>query len=144
MTAIVAYIAWLSKGVPVGVDPRGRGSPRVDIRNLKPDPANGKLIYDAKCSACHGPQGAGIYDAEGNPAFPALWGDKSFNIGAGMARLTNAVPFVKANMPQNEPNSLGAQEALDVSAYFTAQPRPDFAAKHRDWPLGGKPADARY
>jgi len=144
MTAIVAYIAWLSIGAPVGVDPPGRGSPRLDFKNLKPDPANGKLVYDAKCAACHGPQGAGIYDAEGNPAFPALWGDKSFNIGAGMARLSNAVPYVKANMPQNEPGALSVQEALDVSAYFTTQPRLDFAAKRRDWPNGGKPADARY
>jgi thiosulfate dehydrogenase len=144
MTAMVAYIAWLSKGAPVGVDPPGRGLPRLDYKNLRPDPANGRLVYDAKCAACHGSQGAGIYDAEGNPAFPALWGDKSFNIGAGMARLSNAVPFVKANMPQAEPGSLSVQDALDVSAYFTMQPRPDFAGKHRDWPNGGKPADARY
>jgi thiosulfate dehydrogenase len=47
-------------------------------------------------------------------------------------------------MPPNEPGSFSVQEALDASAYFTTQPRPDFAAKHRDWLNGGKPADARY
>jgi thiosulfate dehydrogenase len=36
------------------------------------------------------------------------------------------------------------QEAYDVAAYFTRQPRPDFKAKKGDWPNGGKPADARY
>jgi len=29
-------------------------------------------------------------------------------------------------------------------AYFTRQPRPDFPGKDKDWPKGGKPADARY
>jgi thiosulfate dehydrogenase len=144
MTAMVAYIAWLSKGMPVGVEPPGRGAPKLELKGLKPDLANGKSVYEAKCAACHGAQGAGIYDGDGNPAFPALWGDRSFNVGAGMARLYTATPFVRANMPQTEAGSLSVQEALDVSAYFTTQPRPDFADKHKDWPAGGKPADARY
>jgi thiosulfate dehydrogenase len=36
------------------------------------------------------------------------------------------------------------QEAVDVAEYFSHQPRPDFANKHKDWPNGKKPADARY
>ena len=36
------------------------------------------------------------------------------------------------------------QEAVDVAAYFSQQPRPDFADKLKDWPKGGKPVDARY
>ena len=36
------------------------------------------------------------------------------------------------------------QEAYDVAAYFTQQPRPDFKGKKADWPNGGKPKDARY
>jgi thiosulfate dehydrogenase len=80
----------------------------------------------------------------GEYLFPAVWEPKSFNIGAGMARLNNAAAFVKANMPLGRGNTLSDQEAFDVAAYFIAQPRPDFAAKSADWPKGGKPADARY
>jgi len=31
-----------------------------------------------------------------------------------------------------------------VAAYFIRQPRPDFPAKLRNWPKGGKPDDAPY
>jgi len=35
-------------------------------------------------------------------------------------------------------------DAVDVAAYFTRKPRPDFAAKSRDWPKGDKPSDVPY
>jgi thiosulfate dehydrogenase len=61
-----------------------------------------------------------------------------------MARLNNAAGFVKRNMPLGQGNNLSNRDALDVAAYFTRQPRPDFAAKSRDWPRGDKPSDAPY
>jgi thiosulfate dehydrogenase len=61
-----------------------------------------------------------------------------------MARLGTAAAFVKAAMPLGQGNTLTDQEAFDVAAYFTQQPRPDFARKHLDWPKGDKPTDARY
>ena len=76
--------------------------------------------------------------------YPPLWGPKSFNIGAGMARLNTAAAFVRANMPLGQGGLLSEQEAFDVAAFFTRQPRPDFAGKLQDWPKGGKPDDARY
>lgn len=145
MTAMVAYMTWLSKDVPMGTKHvAGRGTPKVDFSALKVDLDNGKKVYAAQCAACHGADGQGMYDANGTPLFPAVWGEKSFNVGAGMARLYTAASFVKANMPQTAPGSLSAQDALDVSAYFTTQPRPDFPDKVHDWPKGGKPKDARY
>ncbi|MNY71350.1 hypothetical protein D3C86_2096700 [compost metagenome] len=39
---------------------------------------------------------------------------------------------------------LSDQEAVDVAAWFSQQPRPDFPDKVKDWPNGGKPVDARY
>jgi len=61
-----------------------------------------------------------------------------------MARIGNAAAFVKANMPLGQGNTLTDQEALDVAAFFTHQPRPDFQDKAKDWPNGDKPTDARY
>jgi len=61
-----------------------------------------------------------------------------------MARLGNAAGFVKTNMPMGKGNMLSNNDAIDVAAYFTRQPRPDFAAKARDWAKGDKPRDAPY
>lgn len=100
---------------------------------------------------CHGADGEGIKNAKGQWVYPPLWGDESFNIGAGMARTYTAAAFVKRNMPIGMHNKfplgqggLTDQEAVDVAEYFSHQPRPDFAGKVKDWPNGKKPADARY
>src|SRR5262245_36314352 len=143
MRGILAYVWWLSKDVPTGVAVRGRGFARVSM-SRPADPKRGKSVYASKCAICHGADGQGRDGPNGEYLFPALWGPKSFNIGAGMARLSNAAGFVKANMPVGQGNSLSDADALDVAAYFTRQPRPDFAAKSRDWPKGDKPSDAPY
>lgn len=143
MRGILAYMWWLSSNVPTGVDVEGRGFKRIKAERA-PDPAKGKEIYAAKCSVCHGPDGQGMYGPNGEYQFPALWGPKSFNIGAGMARLNTAAAFVKANMPLGQGGSLSDQDAYDVAAFFTRQPRPDYADKAKDWPKGDKPKDARY
>ena len=101
-------------------------------------------VYAEKCASCHGADGQGKYGEQGQTFYPPLWGPRSFNIGAGMGRLNTAAAFVKANMPGGQGGTLTDQEAFDVAAYFTQQPRPDFADKDKDWPLGGKPKDARY
>ena len=143
MRGILAYIWWLSKDVPTGATVRGRGFARVQI-GRPPDPTRGEKVYATKCAVCHGTDGEGREGPNGEYLFPALWGPQSFNIGAGMARLGNAAGFVKTNMPQGQENTLSNSDAIDVAAYFTRQPRPDFAAKSRDWPKGDKPADAPY
>jgi hypothetical protein len=83
--------------------------------------------------------------------YSPLWGDESFNIGAGMARTYSAAAFVKRNMPigMHERFPLGQgglsdQEAVDVSAYFAKEPRPDYPDKVNDWPKDKRPSDARY
>jgi len=143
MRGILAYIWWLSKDVPTGVEVRGRGFARVPM-SRPGDPKRGETLYAAKCAVCHGADGQGRDGPNGEYMFPALWGPKSFNIGAGMARLGNAAGFVKTNMPVGQGNTLSDADALDVAAYFTHQPRPDFAAKTRDWPNGDKPSDSPY
>jgi len=142
MNAIVAYMTWLSRDVPVGREVEGRGFKRIKPAP-KPDADHGKEIYATKCASCHGQDGQGVLTADGGYAFPALWGDRSFNIGAGMARLHTAAAFVKGNMPLGQ-GSLSDQDAYDVTEWFIHQQRPDFAGKAQDWPRGGKPEDARY
>ena len=142
MTAILMYIQWLSTGVPVGVEVVGRGMGDVD-NSLKPDPIHGKQIYSAKCAACHGATGEGIKESSGTYAFPPVWGNASFNVGAGLARTYTAAGFIKHNMPLGQGNSLSDQDAVDVAEYITHQPRPAFPAARNDYPYGKKPQDAR-
>lgn len=143
MTDIVAYMTWLSKGYRVGGQITGSGMPRLNLKSA-PDIAAGKTTYETKCASCHQTNGAGVVGGDGKVAIPALWGDTSFNIGAGMARLQTAAGFVKHNMPLGQGGTLTDEEAQNVAAYFTTKPRPDFRRKAQDWPKGEKPSDARY
>ncbi len=142
MIGLLAYIAWLSQGVPTGVEVIGRG-----FRDLsapaKPDPVHGNALYAQKCAACHGATGQGLAGAGNAFVFPPLWGPRAFNTGAGMARVSIAAAFVQAKMPLGNGGTLTDQEAFDIAAYFTAQPRPIFAAAAKDWPKGERPVDAR-
>lgn len=142
MNNILAYMQWLSSGVPTGSSAKGRGFGPVDQKLVAND-VHGKEIYAAKCASCHGATGAGINNPDGSYVFPPVWGDASFNDGAGMARTYTAAAFVKYNMPLGQGRTLSDQEALDVAAFFTHQPRPVYAQKVKDWPKGDKPKDAR-
>jgi thiosulfate dehydrogenase len=144
MLGLLSYMAWLSQGVPTGMSVAGRGFEEVTLpAATQVNPARGKTLYAEKCSACHGADGQGMAGANGAYLFPPLWGPKSFNVGAGMARLGNAAGFVKVNMPLGSGNTLSAADSIDIAAYFTRQPRPAFTAGAADWPKGDKPADAR-
>ena len=151
MQAMIAYMKWLAQGLPHGAVVAVANSGNIDM-SLTPDPIHGARLYKMHCASCHGDNGEGKRDMSGNMAFPPLWGDESFNIGAGMARTYKAAAFVKYNMPMGMHTGglwgaghvLTDQEAIDVAEYFTHQPRPDFPAKVNDWPNGKKPKDARY
>lgn len=143
MDAFVAYIGWLSRDVPRGSEVIGRGFPPIERPPIV-DPDNGGHVYAARCASCHGASGEGRRQDDGSYQFPPLWGDRTFNIAAGMARLDTAAAFVRHNMPLGQPESLTLTDAYDIAAYFTEQPRADYAAKSGDWPRGGKPRDARY
>lgn len=137
LSAIVAYIDWLSQNVPQGSAVPWRGIPRL-VSSHQPDSLSGKTVYEKKCVFCHGSDGQGTMTA------PPVWGPQSYNIGAGMARLGVAASFIKANMPRGWGWTVTDDEAIDVAAYINSQPRPDFPGKIHDWPKGGKPADVPY
>ena len=142
MNNILAYMQWLSTDVPTGTSVKGRGFAPVD-RKLIANVGNGKKVYADKCASCHGADGLGTKNQAGGYTFPPVWGQDSFNDGAGMARTYNAAAFVKHNMPLGQGGALTDQEAIDVAEYFTHQPRPVYAGKAGDWPKGDRPKDAR-
>jgi len=140
---MLTYIQWLSTGVPVGSSVVGRGMGTIDTAR-KPNAARGKQVYTAKCASCHGDDGGGIANPAGGYVFPPVWGNASFNVGAGMARTYTSAAFIKHNMPLGQGDSLSDQDAVDVADYVAHQPRPAFAAGKADYPKGDKPGDARH
>ena len=136
MREIVAYLAFMSRGVPPPGDIPGMGVRTLEP--LHPDTVQGQAIFAETCSRCHG------VDGGGTPLAPPLWGSRSFNIGAGMARLRTAAAFIRDNMPNDRAVVLSDQHAYDVAGYILSRPRPDFARKGDDWPNGDPPPDVAY
>ncbi len=136
MRDIIAYLAFLSRGTPVGIDMEGQGVPALPA--LTGDTLRGHVVFVSTCVVCHGANGGGT------AAAPPLWGVRSYNIGAGMARVQSAARFIHQVMPRDRPGSLTPQQAIDVASYINSRPRPDFAGKENDWPHGGAPPDVAY
>jgi thiosulfate dehydrogenase len=150
MRAMVAFMDWMKGNAKPDGKIEGRGIGKIDSK-LIPDPARGENLYKSDCAACHGESGEGRKKADNVWIFPPLWGDSSFNVGAGIARTFKAAAFIKSNMPighgQNFPQGQGGlpdQDAVDIAEFFTHKPRPDFPEKINDWPKGDRPEDARY
>jgi len=121
MTAIVTYYAWISKGLPIYGPVPWLGLPKITSTHTA-DTAAGKAVYAAKCALCHGVGGDGTATA------PPVWGAKSFNDGAGMAKPETLASFAQNNMPLGNPD-LNVEQAIDVAAFVTTQSRPHFPQK---------------
>lgn len=128
MRDILAYLDSL------GHAPRPTGP---DTVRLVGDVASGKRVYAATCARCHGLAGAG-------GLAPAVWGSKSYSIGAGLARQTVLATFVRWNMPYDHKDTLSNQRSADVAAYVLSRPRQDHPGKAHDWPKGDPPDDVAY
>lgn len=145
MQAILAYIEWLGSGLERGTRPKGSGLAELAFLDRAADTTNGTAIYTAKCASCHLQDGQGILAADGRSyQYPPLWGPNSYNIGAGLYRLSRFAGYVRNNMPLGatwEAPQLTEAEAWDVAAYINSRQRPSRDLS-RDWPrIAGKPVD---
>ncbi|GAA0881116.1 hypothetical protein GCM10009119_40860 [Algoriphagus jejuensis] len=145
MNAMVAYIAWLGKEVPKGESPKGVGLYDVPILDRAADPVRGRSVYDTQCASCHQTDGQGIANADNSGyLYPPLWGENSYNSGAGLFRLSRFAGYVKANMPfgaSYQRPLLTDQQAWDVAAYVNSLDRPQKDLS-MDWPdKSKKPMD---
>lgn len=144
MRAIVTYMHWLSQGIPVGAKVSGAEFPQVDrkmIMSRAADPKAGAKVYTEHCAVCHGDNGEGQKNeglANGY-LYPPLWGDDSYNTGAGMYRVIRAADWIVANMPlgaSHENRILTDDEAYDVAAYINDydKKRPIKKGRENDFP----------
>ena len=85
MKAIYAYVQWLGKNVPRG-DAKGDTSiMKLPYLNRAASPEAGKTVYIYQCRSCHGDNGQGLLNTDSTAyPYPPLWGEHSYNDGAGI------------------------------------------------------------
>jgi len=138
MRAMVAYLKWIGSEVPKGKKPIGAGLEELPFLNRAADVDKGKQVFLTKCQSCHGENGQGVFNHDSSfYLYPPLWGPNSYNVSAGLFRLSRFASFVKNNMPfglasHNSPQ-LTDEEAWDVAAFVNSQPRPERFFSY-DWP----------
>jgi thiosulfate dehydrogenase len=145
MQAIKAYITFIGSNVEKGKKAEGSGFKDLAFLDRAANPENGKSVYIAKCQSCHQDNGQGVFNADKSEyTYPALWGEHSFNDGAGLYRISNFAKYVKYNMPQgaNYQNPmLNDEEAWDVAVFVLTRNRPHINVP-KDWPdISKKPID---
>ena len=144
--AIEAYIKWVGKEIPLGMTPKGTGIYKLPYINRAADPTKGKLAYQQKCQSCHGNEGQGQLAGNGIVyEYPPLWGEHSYNIGAGLYRISRFAGYIYSNMPLNNTQhnnpTLSVEECWDIAAFVNSQPRPTKDLS-KDWPdISKKPVD---
>ena len=144
--AIYAYIKWVGQDVKKNQKPVGSGIEKLPFLERAADPLKGNKVYIAQCQSCHGTNGEGQVSLNKiSYEYPPLWGDHSYNTGAGLFRISNFAGYIKSNMPfkiatHNSP-TLTNEEAWDVAAFVNSQPRPKKDLSN-DWPdISKKPFD---
>ncbi len=146
--AMIAYINWIGQGVKKGEKLKGTASEKLPFLTVAADPVKGQAVYTAKCKVCHGSNGEGLMAADKRAyTYPPLWGQHSYNDGAGMYRIGNLAGFVKNNMPFGatyKSPQLTNEEAWNVAAFINSQPRAHYDQR-KDWnDLKNKPIDLPF
>jgi thiosulfate dehydrogenase len=126
--AVTAYITSLSQGQTLRMNskrPIGPGA--IKLLAVKPDQADiqrGAALYTSRCAECHQKDGQGDKDN------PPVWGERSYNDGAGLSSVENLAAWLKVAMPLDD-TDLTDQQALDIAAYVNSHKRSHFEiSKH--------------
>jgi len=144
--ALAAYLAWLSRGYQVGKNPSWRGQNTIPQKSLVPlaqlDPKKGEASYTERCVSCHGADGQGVFVGDKRPG--PLWGPKSWNDGAGAARVYTLAGIIRYTMPYLDPGNMTDDDAQELAAFITSKPRPAYPYKDQDYRVDPLPPDAVY
>ncbi|HAQ07858.1 MAG TPA: hypothetical protein DCR24_10160, partial [Bacillus bacterium] len=149
MQSMVSYLEWLATGKNPEVEwynVKGVKTPKIPLLDRAADPVKGAAIFQEQCAKCHGTNGQGEWDSSKERfKFPPLYGNDSYNTGAGMHRNITAAQFIKANMPYGNA-FLTVEQSFDVAAFINSQQRPEKANLHLDWSVDytKKNVDAPY
>ncbi len=151
MKAILAYMNWLSNDVPENRKDEFKSFPSIEIPDLAVNLDTGASLYEVQCMSCHGKDGQGMKKAGDEYAYlyPPLWGEDSYNDGAGMHRVITAARFIKGNMPFGQATwenpKLTDEESYHLAGYINSFERPQKGNKEKDYPdLTLKPVSSPY
>lgn len=126
--AIATYITWLSQDWKLQMNPKAPLGPNhvepLDASQFTADPKRGETLYEDRCAFCHADDGAGTDEG------PAVWGDFSYNDGAGLSKVPKLASWLKVAMPLDD-TDLTAQEAFDIAAYVNGHARPKFSPSEK-------------
>jgi thiosulfate dehydrogenase len=121
--AIAAWITWLSKDTPIQMNAKRPAGPnairQLSVETSSADKQRGEILYANRCASCHAENGAGIDEN------PPVWGDRSYNQGAGFANNAQLAAWLKVAMPLDDA-TLTNQESIDIAAYVNSHERPVF------------------
>ena len=140
MQAMIAYMNWLSEGVPPEQEKKYKGYLPIEIPDQKADSIKGKALYERHCIACHQEGGVGRHipgDNFSGYIYPPIGGTDSYNNGAGMNRVLTAAQFIKYNMPfgvSYDNPILTDDEAYHIAAYINTFDRPSKSNLKQDFP----------
>ena len=101
------------QGWDIIVEPNGKGLP-----SGSGTAAQGKLVYEQQCAACHGQQGEGMI-----PSVPALVGGSTtstppnLTVGSYWPFASTVFDYIRRAMPPTTPKSLSNDEVYQVVAY---------------------------
>jgi thiosulfate dehydrogenase len=121
--AVTTYITWLSRGMPMQMNEKRPIGPNgiipLQVPFTKADKERGRTLYASRCAECHKADGQGDIDN------PPVWGEQSYNDGAGLASIENLAAWMKVAMPLDDAD-LSDQEAIDIAAFVNSHPRSHF------------------
>jgi thiosulfate dehydrogenase len=145
MKSMAAYVKWVGKAIPKGTKPRGAGTEELSLMSRPADTLKGSFVYQIKCQSCHGVNGQGLLSPDKKAfTYPPLWGEHSYNISAGIFRITKLAGYIKYAMPLGTKypvSQLTDEQIWDVAAFINSRPHPVKFFKY-DWPiLESKPVD---
>jgi thiosulfate dehydrogenase len=86
-----------------------------------------KRFTTDRCATCHGSDGQGVQI--GDKIAGPLWGPRSWNDGAGAARVYTLAGMIRYSMPYLDPGNISDGDAQHVAAFINSKPRPAFPFK---------------
>jgi mono/diheme cytochrome c family protein len=114
---VIAPAASGQRGVDRGLDQQSRQLSVWDGLFTEAQATRGQAVYTGACGFCHGSRLDGAPDDPDMRPAPPLARARFLRVWEGRT-LGTLWAFMRATMPEDNPNSLSGQEYLDVVAYM--------------------------
>ncbi len=116
MEALVSYIAFLSRGVPLGSHVEGQGDDTLTVK--AGNSTEGAAVWRTECASCHGANGQG--STKGGP----VWGRRSFTSASELASWSTFAGFLRGHMSTGGRRSaMSDQKVANVTSFILRQGR---------------------